>query len=55
MKKVKTLLELPEGNVEIEGYKCPNCGEEVFKHEALTDKNKLSLYESLWGPELWLE
>ena len=55
MKKKTIKLDLPRGSVEVDGYKCPKCGEEVFTHEQALKGEQQAMEKDVWGSGLWLE
>lgn len=55
MNLIKTKVDLPRGSFDLEGYKCPKCGEEIFTHEQAVRGEKISMAKGIWGPGLWLE
>ncbi len=55
MKKRPVKIDLPRGSVEIRGFICPKCGEEIFTHDQAVEGEKLAMSKGLWGPSLWLE
>jgi len=54
MRKKIIRLDLPKGSVEMEGYECPKCGEEIFTHDQALKGEQQAIARRLWGSEMWL-
>ena len=54
-KKKPIKIDLPRGSIEVQGFECPKCGEEIFTHDQAVEGEKLAMSKGLWGPTLWLE
>lgn len=55
MKKKPVKIELPRGSIEMQGFECPKCGEEIFTHDQAVEGEKLAMPKGIWGPTLWPE
>jgi len=55
MKKKPIKIDLPSDSIEVQGFECPECGEEIFTHDQAVEGEKLAMSKGVWGPTLWLE
>jgi len=51
----KTKVELSRGTLEMESFKCQNCGEELFTSKQVEKGEELAMAHGIWGKGLWLE